>query len=56
MGHDEQVGQREDIRLSFNEAVEIYDPARPSYPGEMFEPLPAAGIDVGPRLARSRDD
>ena len=34
-----KVGQPDDIRLSFNEAVEIYDKVRPSYPAELFDAL-----------------
>ncbi len=33
------MGSPEDIRLSFNEAPEIYDQARPSYPPELFDEL-----------------
>ena len=29
----------DDIRLSFNEAPDIYDKVRPSYPAELFDTL-----------------
>jgi hypothetical protein len=43
-----------DIRLSFNEAAEIYDEARPSLPAELFDflfralPSQPEIVEVGP--------
>lgn len=56
------VGQPDDIRLSFNEAAEIYDAVRPSYPAAMFEALfemlPANPmvVEVGPGTGQATQD
>jgi SAM-dependent methyltransferase len=39
LGHDLNVGRPDDIRLSFNEAPDIYDKVRPSYPSDLFDTL-----------------
>ena len=56
------VGRLDDIRLSFNEAAEIYDRVRPSYPAAMFDPLfemlpprPAI-VEVGPGTGQATKD
>lgn len=52
----------DDIRLSFNEAAEIYDRVRPSYPAELFDELfgllPEAPevIEVGPGTGQATRD
>lgn len=33
------MGSPKDVRLSFNEAAEIYDRVRPSYPIQLFDAL-----------------
>jgi len=56
------VGSPEDIRLSFNEAAEIYDQVRPSYPADMFDELftllPAEPeiVEVGPGTGQATKD
>jgi SAM-dependent methyltransferase len=56
------VGRPEDIRLSFNEAAEIYDQVRPSYPGclfdDLFNLLPAEPVivEVGPGTGQATKD
>ncbi|HYN34930.1 MAG TPA: class I SAM-dependent methyltransferase [Ilumatobacteraceae bacterium] len=56
------MGQPGDIRLSFNEAAEIYDAVRPSYPGAMFdalfEMLPSEPmiVEVGPGTGQATRD
>lgn len=56
------MGQPEDIRLSFTEAVDIYDGIRPSYPAamfdELFEMLPdsPAIVEVGPGTGQATRD
>lgn len=51
-----------DIRLSFDEAVDAYDGARPRYPGalfdELFPLLPAAPriVEVGPGTGKATED
>ena len=61
-GQDVTVGRSEDIRLSFNEAPEIYDRARPSYPAalydELFGRLPAEPqiVEVGPGTGKATKD
>ena len=56
------VGQPGDIRLSFNEAAEIYDAIRPSYPtalfDALFEMLPSspAIVEVGPGTGQATRD
>ncbi len=56
------VARPGDIRLSFNEAAEIYDSVRPSYPGEMFDtlfgmlpPNPTI-VEVGPGTGQATKD
>ena len=57
-----KVGQPDDIRLSFNEAVEIYDKVRPSYPAELFEalfqmlPTRPKIVEVGPGTGQATKD
>lgn len=52
----------DDIRLSFNEAAEIYDEVRPSYPAELFDELfdllPAEPliVEVGPGTGQATKD
>jgi len=56
------VGSPEDIRLSFNEAAEIYDQVRPAYPADLFEKLftllPAQPeiVEVGPGTGQATKD
>lgn len=51
-----------DIRLSFNEAAEIYDSVRPSYPADMFDtlfemlPLNPTIVEVGPGTGQATTD
>ena len=56
------MGRPGDIRLSFNEAAEIYDRVRPSYPAAMFDtlfemlpPRPAI-VEVGPGTGQATKD
>ncbi len=61
-GRMQSVGSPEDIRLSFNEAAEIYDQVRPSYPAELFDKLfallPAEPkiVEVGPGTGQATKD
>ncbi|MCP4958143.1 MAG: class I SAM-dependent methyltransferase [Actinomycetia bacterium] len=56
------MGPPDDIRLSFNEAAELYDRARPSYPRELFDaffemlPEPPDVIEVGPGTGQATKD
>ncbi len=56
------MGQPDDIRLSFNEAVEIYDKVRPSYPAELFDalfqllPSQPEIVEVGPGTGQATKD
>jgi SAM-dependent methyltransferase len=56
------VDRPDDIRLSFNEAAEIYDEVRPSYPSrlfdELFNVLPADPliVEVGPGTGQATKD
>jgi SAM-dependent methyltransferase len=56
------VGRPDDIRLSFDEAVDLYDEVRPSYPGELFDMLfgflpPRPDIvEVGPGTGKATRD
>jgi SAM-dependent methyltransferase len=56
------VSPPDDIRLSFNEAAEIYDRVRPSYPAalfdELFQMLPAEPeiVEVGPGTGQATKD
>jgi SAM-dependent methyltransferase len=60
--HHVEVGRLSDIRLSFNEAAEIYDEVRPSYPAELFDALfrmlPARPeiVEVGPGTGQATRD
>jgi SAM-dependent methyltransferase len=56
------VGQPQDIRLSFNEAADIYNQIRPSYPPEVFDvlfgslpPTPEI-VEVGPGTGQATRD
>jgi SAM-dependent methyltransferase len=52
----------DDIRLSFNEAAEIYDKVRPSYPADLFEelfqmlPSQPEIVEVGPGTGQATKD
>jgi SAM-dependent methyltransferase len=56
------VGRPEDIRLSFNEVVLIYDEVRPSYPAELFDelfqllPSEPEIVEVGPGTGQATKD
>lgn len=56
------MGRPYDIRLSFNEAAEIYDEVRPSYPtdlfDELFKLLPTAPeiVEVGPGTGQATQE
>jgi len=56
------VGRPDDIRLSFDEAAEIYDEVRPSYPADLFDELfnllPTAPeiVEVGPGTGQGTKD
>ncbi len=56
------MGRPDDIRLSFNEAVEIYDEVRPAYPAELFDALFQALpsqpeiVEVGPGTGQATKD
>ena len=56
------VSRPDDIRLSFNEAAEIFDEARPSYPAPLFDELfgllPAEPgiVEVGPGTGKATKD
>lgn len=56
------MGQPDDIRLSFNEAAEIYDAIRPSYPASLFDalfeilPINPTVIEVGPGTGQATRD
>ena len=56
------MGRPGDIRLSFNEAAEIYDAIRPSYPARvfdaLFEMLPSSPtiVEVGPGTGQATRD
>ena len=56
------VGQPKDIRLSFDNAAEIYDDARPSYPPELFDelfnllPTKPQLVEVGPGTGKATKD
>lgn len=56
------MGGPDDIRLSFNEAAEIYDEIRPSYPAdlfdELFDLLPSSPeiVEVGPGTGQATTD
>ena len=56
------MGRPDDIRLSFNEAAEIYDRVRPSYPAELFDalfqmlPIEPEIVEVGPGTGQATKD
>ncbi len=56
------LGRPDDIRLSFDEAADIYDLIRPSYPADLFDALfralPAEPqvVDVGPGTGQATKD
>jgi len=56
------MGQPDDIRLSFENAVEIYDEVRPSYPSELFDelfgllPVEPQIVEVGPGTGKATRD
>jgi SAM-dependent methyltransferase len=56
------VGRPDDIRLSFNEAADVYDRVRPSYPGDLFEalfqmlPSQPEIVEVGPGTGQATGD
>jgi SAM-dependent methyltransferase len=56
------MGRPDDIRLSFNEAPEIYDEVRPSYPVELFDELfsllpdDPTIVEVGPGTGQATKD
>src|ERR1700677_1315676 len=56
------MGRPDDIRFSFNEAAEIYDGVRPSYPADMFDtllqmlPSQPEIVEVGPGTGQATKD
>ncbi len=56
------MGRPDDIRLSFNEAAEIYDRVRPSYPPDLFDalfqmlPSQPEIVEVGPGTGQATKD
>lgn len=56
------MGRPDDIRLSFNEAAEIYDRVRPSYPADLFDalfqmlPSQPEIVEVGPGTGQATKD
>jgi SAM-dependent methyltransferase len=62
LGQDGKVGRPDDIRLSFNEAAEIYDSVRPSYPPDLFDalfqmlPSQPKIVEVGPGTGQATKD
>ena len=56
------MGRPDDIRLSFNEAAEIYDRVRPSYPADLFDalfqmlPSEPEIVEVGPGTGQATKD
>ena len=62
LGQDGKVGRPDDIRLSFNEAAEIYDKVRPSYPADLFDalfqmlPSQPEIVEVGPGTGQATKD
>jgi len=62
LGQDVIVGRPDDIRLSFNEAAEIYDRVRPSYPAALFDalfqmlPPDPEIVEVGPGTGQATND
>ena len=62
VGHTVSVSQRDDKRLSFNEAAETYDQVRPSYPRDLFDhlfdlsPPEPEIVEVGPGTGQATKD
>ena len=62
VGQDVCVDRPDDIRLSFENAVEIYDEVRPSYPPALFDelfallPLEPQIVEVGPGTGKATRD
>lgn len=62
MGRVSSVGKPDDIRLSFDEAAEVYDEVRPSYPAELFDelfrllPTESHIVEVGPGTGQATQD
>jgi SAM-dependent methyltransferase len=62
LGQDMSVGRPDEIRLSFNDAVEIYDRVRPSYPADLFDtvfqmlPSQPKIVEVGPGTGQATKD
>jgi SAM-dependent methyltransferase len=62
LGQDVEVGRPHDIRLSFNEAAEIYDSVRPTYPADLFDtlfqmlPFQPKIVEVGPGTGQATRD
>jgi SAM-dependent methyltransferase len=62
LGQDVNVGRPDDIRRSFNEAAEIYDRVRPSYPSDLFDalfqilPSQPEIVEVGPGTGQATKD
>lgn len=60
--HNSIVGPPDDVRLSFNEAADIYDEIRPTYPpslfDDLFELLPSEPqiVEVGPGTGQATRD
>ncbi len=56
------MGRPDDTRLSFNEAAEIYDRVRPSYPADLFDalfqmqPSQPRIVEVGPGTGQATKD
>ena len=56
------MGRPDDIRFSFNEAAEIYDRVRPSYPADLFDvllqmlPSEPRVVEVGPGTGQATKD
>lgn len=59
---DVYVAPSEDIRLSFENAVEVYDEVRPSYPAALFDelfgllPVEPQIVEVGPGTGKATRD
>jgi SAM-dependent methyltransferase len=59
---DVRVSRPDDVRLSFNEAADIYDAVRPSYPGDLFDalfrmlPSEPEIVEVGPGTGQATKD
>jgi SAM-dependent methyltransferase len=62
IGQNVKMGRPDDIRFSFNEAAEIYDGVRPSYPADMFDtllqmlPSQPEIVEVGPGTGQATKD